>query len=205
MGNGSHVFIDVDPVVGMGSSFILPAELRAYLADYGICTLEQARNNTSFATGYLFTAEELDLCEEWKYHWETYIRGLEYNRIRLKDLRDSLLWSHSNYVGPLSAARGYDSIFLIDNLEEHNSVLDSLWALKILTKLVCFSWLLLNERILTWDHLQTCGYFGPSRCILCERNSEDIRHIFLFCPFTVKILSYFSVHYGFSLPSFNSH
>ena len=141
----------------MGNSFTLPADLRDYLADYGICTLEQERNNTSLAIGYWFTAEELDLCDEWKYHWETYIRGLDYNRIRVKDRHDKLLWSHSNYVGPLSAAKGYDSIFLINNLEEHNPVLDSLWVLKIPSKLVRFYWLLVNERILTWDHLQSCG------------------------------------------------
>ena len=76
VGNGTDVLIDVDPVVGMGNSFTLPANLRAYLADYGISTLEQARNNTSFAKGYWFTAEELDLCEEWKFHWESYIKGL---------------------------------------------------------------------------------------------------------------------------------
>ena len=158
MGNGSDVHIGVDSVVGTGSSFILPAELRAYLEDYGICTLEQARNNTSFATGYWFTAEEFDLCEEWKYHWEIYIRGLEYNRIRLKDLRDSLLWSHSNYVGPISAAKGYDSFFLINNSEVHNLVLDTLWTLNIPSKIICFSWLLVKERLLTWDHLQSRGF-----------------------------------------------
>ena len=100
--------------------------------------LDQARNNTSFASGYWFTAEELDLSGEWKTHWENYIRGLEYNRIRLKDLRDMLLWSHSNYVGPLSAVKGYDCITLISNLEERNPVFDSLWALNIPTKLACF-------------------------------------------------------------------
>ena len=105
MGNGTYVLIGVDPVVGMGNSFTLPANLRAYLADYGISTLEQARNNTSFAKGYWFTAEELDLCEEWKFHWESYIKGLEYNRIRLKDLRDSLLWSHSNYGGHIKCCK----------------------------------------------------------------------------------------------------
>ena len=89
----------MDPVVGMGTSFILPGDLRAYLEDYGICTLAQARNKTSFASGYWFTAEELDLCGDWKTCWENFVRGLEYNRTCLKDLRDTLLWSHSNYVG----------------------------------------------------------------------------------------------------------
>ena len=59
--NGSDIHLGVDPVVGMGSSFILPRDLRDYLEDYGICTLAQARNQTSFASGYWFSENELDL------------------------------------------------------------------------------------------------------------------------------------------------
>ena len=62
MGNGSDIRLGVDLVVGLSNSYILPVDLRAYLEDYGINTLAQARNKTSFAAGYWFTAEELDLC-----------------------------------------------------------------------------------------------------------------------------------------------
>ena len=52
VGNGSDIHLGVDPVVGLSNSFILLDELRAYLEDYGINTLAQARNKTPFATGY---------------------------------------------------------------------------------------------------------------------------------------------------------
>ena len=78
VGNGSDIHLGVDPVVGLGSSFILTDDLRAYLEDYGICTLAQARNETTFASGYWFTAEDLDLCGDWKSCWDNYVRGLEY-------------------------------------------------------------------------------------------------------------------------------
>ena len=126
VGNGAGICLGVDPVVGLGNSFFLPDELRSYLEDYGINTLAQARNKTSCAAGYWFTAEELDLCGDWKYLWENYMRGLEHNRIRLKDLCDTLLWSHSNYVGTISAAKGYDCISSISNLEDQNPVIDIL-------------------------------------------------------------------------------
>ena len=154
VGNGTEVRVGVDPIVGLGCSYILPDELRYYLEDYGICTLDQARNHT---TRFWFSAEELDLCEEWSNPWKLYIRGLEFNRIRLKEETDSLLWSFSYYVGPISAAKGYGSLFHINNLEEQNLVLISLWTLKISLKLICFCWLLVNDRILTWDHLQSRG------------------------------------------------
>ena len=73
VGQGTEVRLGVDPIVGLGSSYILPFELRTYLEDYGINTLAQALNHE---TGLWFTAEELELCEEWSILWSTYTRGL---------------------------------------------------------------------------------------------------------------------------------
>ena len=39
VGNGSDIRLGIDPVVGMSNSYILPDDLRAYLAGYGINTL----------------------------------------------------------------------------------------------------------------------------------------------------------------------
>ena len=74
VGDGSAIRVGANPIVGFGGSFILSAELRTYLEDYGICTLDQAINH---ASGHWFSAEELDLCEEWSILWKSYIRGLE--------------------------------------------------------------------------------------------------------------------------------
>ena len=61
VGNGSEVRVGADPIVGLGCSYILSDELRTFLEDYGIITLDQAKNH---ATGHWFSAEELDLCED---------------------------------------------------------------------------------------------------------------------------------------------
>ena len=107
-------------------------------------------------------------------------------------------------MGTISAAKGYDCISSICNSEDRNPVIDILWTLNIPTKIAYFIWLLEKGRILTWEQLQSRGFHGPSRCILCERNCEDIMHLFLVCPFTVNIFSYFAARYGFSVPPFNS-
>ena len=150
VGNASNIHLGVDPVVGMGSSYFLSEDLRAYLEDYGIQTLAQARNETCFASGYWFNADDLDLCGDWKFVWDQYIRGLEYSRIRLKDSRDSLLWSYNKYIGPITAAKGYESIISNSSFEMWNYVSDSLWSLNIPIKIACFNWLLIFGRILTW-------------------------------------------------------
>ena len=61
VGNGRAIWLGLDPIVGLGSSFLLPLDLHEYLEDYGICTLDQARNLTSCAQNYWFSAADLDL------------------------------------------------------------------------------------------------------------------------------------------------
>ena len=125
-GNGTTIWLGLDPIVGLGSSFLLPLDLREYLEDYGIFTLDQARNLTPCAQSYWFTATERDLQGEWKTKWDSYIEGLEYGRIHLSDSCDSLLWAYKKYVGPLSAALGYECIASSFCSVGQPSVLDSL-------------------------------------------------------------------------------
>ena len=59
-------------------------------------------------------------------------------------------------------------------------------------------------KVLTWDQLQRRGFHGPSRCVLCERNEEDNFHLFLACPFSIRIKAYFEAKFGFSWPVHSS-
>ena len=52
VGNGSLIRVGVDPMVGFGTDYILPVGLREYLEDFGIVTLNQARNLTFSASSY---------------------------------------------------------------------------------------------------------------------------------------------------------
>ena len=79
-----------------------------------------------------------------------------------------------------------------------------IWNLNIPLKIGCFIWLLDRGRILTWDQLQLRGFQGPSRCVLCGLNSEDIQHLFLECSFSMGIHSYYATRFGFSSPLFKS-
>ena len=190
--------------MGLGSSFTLPRGLRDYLEDFGIVSLAHARNYTSNAKGYWFSAEELDLTGDWKLIWDNYIRGLEFGRIRLTDQSDMLIWSHNNYFGPLTAAEGYSCIISHCCPELNDKVLKILWSLPIPLKIKCFIWLLIYGKILTWEQLQSRGISGPSRCILCEGNLEDLHHLFFCCPFSARIYTFFERKFSCSFPSFSS-
>ena len=107
-------------------------------------------------------------------------------------------------MGPLTAEKGYDCILTDSGLDFQNQALDFLWTQNLPLKIPCFIWLVENGRILTWDQLQSRGFHGPSRCVLCERNEEDIYHLFLACPFMVYIQAHFEAKYRLSFPSLNS-
>ena len=85
VGKGSDVQIGIDSIVGLGSPFSLTQDLREYLEDFGIYSLDQARNLTSCAQNYWFTTEGLDLVGDWKFQWDKYSAGLEFGRIRLSE------------------------------------------------------------------------------------------------------------------------
>ena len=110
VGNGETIRVGLDPIVGMGSPYSLPLDLREYLEDYGILTLDQDRNHSPDARHYWLTAKDLDLGGGWKLLWNNYISRLEYGRIRLSYQVDSLLWSYKKYAGNLTAALAYDFI-----------------------------------------------------------------------------------------------
>ena len=56
-----------------------------------------------------------------------------------------------------------------------------LWACPLPRKIGCFIWLVLNNKILTWDNLQRKGKIGPGICSLCFANFETVNHIFISC------------------------
>ena len=153
VGNGKAIWVGLDPIVGLGSPFTLPLDLWDYLEDYGISTLDQARNYSTGAQKYWFTAEELDLGGDWKLLWDNFTSGLEYGRIRLSEQNNSLLWSHDKYFGVLTVAHGYECIVSTNCTTDLSPVLDLLWKLNIPTKIRCFIWLLVRNRVLTWDKL----------------------------------------------------
>ena len=63
MGNGLKICLGVDPIDGLDESYILPKDLRDYLADYGISYLAQAQNQEGFSKSFncWYSASDLNL------------------------------------------------------------------------------------------------------------------------------------------------
>ena len=72
------------------------------------------------------------------------------------------------------------------------------WGFNIPQKLKCFTWLVVNRKISTWDNLYKRDWFGPNRCSLCKIEVETVDHIFVGCSIVQKVIhilgSMFDVH-----------
>ena len=76
VGDGRNVHIGLDPIVGISDIHFFSTDLRAYLCDYGITTLQHARNTLIDAQDYWLSADDLELGGDWKIVWNSYISSL---------------------------------------------------------------------------------------------------------------------------------
>ena len=153
MGNGIDIWIGIDPMIDVSSSHLLPEEPRSYLEDLDIKTLSQAHNTLPDSQHYWYTAEELCIDGVWKEAWNTYTRGLVHCGIRLSTHIDSLVWDFNKKDGSISAKLVYDCIVNSFSPSYGNQLHSLLWSSAIPRKIGCFIWLVLRNKILTWDKL----------------------------------------------------
>ena len=61
-------------------------------------------------------------------------------------------------------------------------------------------WLVLRNKILTWDNLQKRGRSSPGICALCFSNEETVIHIFLQCTVWKNVLDHICDPFQLPLP-----
>ena len=166
VGDGLKIHLGVDPIAGMGTSYILPVDLRDYLADYGISCLAQAQKQDDLVVGYngWLSAHDLDLGGKWANLWTSFIKGLSHCGIRIGESEDSLLWMYDKVSGMVSAKKAYELIISDLLPPPSDFVISQIWHFNIPQKLKCFIWLAFFCKINTWDNLCNRGWLGLNRC-----------------------------------------
>jgi hypothetical protein len=132
----------------------------------------------------------LDLIGEQKLEWENYVRGLKHSGFVLSDVRDKIVWTWDNKEGKVYAKQAYEVQFLEKMDVDLKEWMIDIWKWKIPLRIKLFCWLMIENRILTWDNLIKRGFVGPSRCFLCGKGEETINHLMVKCPFTRDVWNY---------------
>ncbi|KAL8557752.1 hypothetical protein ACS0TY_005020 [Phlomoides rotata] len=77
-----------------------------------------------------------------------------------------------------------------------------IWGSFIPVKRSALIWRVIHSKVPTWDFLQSRGFAGPSRCVLCGNHSEDMDHLWCHCPWAralfEKVSDVFSAHLSFN-------
>jgi hypothetical protein len=133
------------------------------------------------------TSAELDLEGPLATEWQDFRCAIINNGVQLLMRSDELKWTGDNSSGRISVKNVYEAI---EN-KKQNYVIGGwrkfLWSWDCPLKLKLFTWLVAENKILTWENLQHRGFMGPSYCILCKKNKETMFHLFVECPFTCAV------------------
>jgi ribonuclease HI len=188
-GSGRDIRIGADPMVGTHSFYKLSEDLCILLKEQGITCLAHAGSNTQEGLNPTRwkTVDTLGLEGALKDEWINYTKGLVSVGIELTDEKDSLLWSWDTKEGQVTSKLAYKVQMLEGRGEETKFWYTEIWEWQLPIKVKLFIWLLLEQRILTWDNLIKRGFQGPSLCVLCKDSEETMLHLFGECRFIKNI------------------
>lgn len=86
-----------------------------------------------------------------------------------------------------SVAQAYAQLNSTPNVPPDPALWKAIWEITSLPKIDFFCWILCHRKILTEDKLQRRGYYGPSRCSLCQESKENATHLVLNCNFSIQV------------------
>eukprot|EP00253_Pinus_taeda_P004365 PITA_04365 len=114
-----------------------------------------------------------------------YRKEMGSRRIRVRQGKDILRWGNS-MKGTFTTKEAY---YLMDsqNRGDGNVEWKTIWEANWWPKVTIFIWLATKNKILTWDRIQKNGFNGPSRCYLCNNDTETRDHLLVRCPYTEKL------------------
>ncbi len=99
--------------------------------------------------------------------------------VTLNEDLDSISWRWCSN-GRFSASSAYNFI-TFDGVDDRN--IRHLWSISIPLRIKLFIWLAGRNRLLTADLLAKRGWQGPSICVLCGADVENLVHLLFRCPF----------------------
>lgn len=187
IGSGQLFRVGIDSFVGNTTGVALFEELIHIFQARGYSQLDHFCTHSADRRQYWLGPHYFNLTGVHKEEWSSYLVALYRSGITLNGDADKLVWS-TNYVdGSVTSKIAYD--YLIKQCGDDSG---HWWATELCSwpipiKLICFFWLVLHNRILTWDNLGRGGWKGPAMCCLCHEAEESILHLFFRCRFAQEV------------------
>jgi len=132
-------------------------------------------------------AWQIGLSEELLVEWERYRSMLFIAGINISQRADVLVWGGHHGNDRILVKEAYEHITSTSQILSFSDITSMFWKWDAPLKIKCFSWLVIHNRILTWDNLLRRGFFGPEWYCMFRQLFEDCLHLFIRCPFAVEI------------------
>jgi len=153
-----------------GSNAILSTALQSQLHNNNLMFLHHFFISSVSGTlgGTWLSGADLHLTPELSAEWDIFVQHLKASGIYLKTKEDHLIWTGGDRTGRITAKSVYNALAGLAWHTTSASWRQRIWKASCPLKCKLFSWLLLKNKLLFWDKLQTRGWEGPSRCSLCS-------------------------------------
>jgi len=170
---------------GMTGNHSLFVHLLDSIHNKGIFTLHQMYDvhNISLVLHGWKTTEVMGLEGVYVAEWESYLQLLRQAGISINTNIDCMVWDGTLKNEQLAGKEIYRRMPVAGKEINQNMWFQDTWKGDLPNKLKCFSWLVLNDHVLTWKNLHCRGHASPEICILCHREPKDVDHLFLSCSY----------------------
>ncbi len=111
--------------------------------------------------------------------WKNYRYSLCQADILWTPFPDALGWGRHLFDGRIFISKAYEHINSCIQSLPFAKLVVRLWGWEAPPKVLCFTWLTLHNRILTWDTLLKKGFIKPGRCSLYWAVVENCHHLFV--------------------------
>jgi len=197
MFSGANIFIGIDPMVS-DTQNLIPADLSLFLQSKGIFTWDKLIKQWSLSSPVWKVAEELPLSHHYSQIWHRVVQALLHKEVKRSGNQDILVWGTTNSCLSIRVKDIYSSL-IEDSFQVSAGLFPlTMWKVNCPLKCILFSWLVFNNRNLTWEALQRRGWQGPSRCVFCLSDLETNAHMFFQCLQTQHLWYDLSLSFSFS-------
>eukprot|EP00253_Pinus_taeda_P021735 PITA_21735 len=183
---GSNIFIGTD-LIHKGLSSPLSSSLVSLLHCRGIFSWDRLIKGWSSSSPIWKDAEDLMLPYYLCTVWNLVRSLLQGSAIKNLGLTDVLVWTLPGAPSPSRVKDIYSALSLKEAVPMMPMFPIRLWKASCPLKMILFSWLLFQNRNLSWDNLQKRGWNGPSRCTFCYSAGETNFHFFFQCQASKQV------------------
>jgi len=162
--------------LGLGKDSIFSAELIFDLNNKNVYYIYQASRvspQDSICSNWLDSSKLLGLEGDLTTKWERYRRSLIGSSIQLITREDELIFTGGDSFGHISVKNVYNALASKIWTKIIGGWRKQIWSLDCPQNIKLFTWLVIEDKIISWKNLQKRGWEGPGISHLCKGKRES--------------------------------